>query len=185
MPAKREISLLPEGENVNSFSARLTLWLTTVGRFVIVFTELIVIGAFISRFWLDRQNSDLSESIRQQKAIIESTSQFEKDYNLLQRRLSVIKSFYKDQPKYSDKIASLAVGTPPDILYRNLSLIQDPTSKQTRAQFELIAYNETSLVDYISNLILNPAVSTVGINSIEKKPKDTKYSINISIVFKT
>jgi len=53
MPAKKEISLLPDEENLDSFSARAFRWLTTVGRYVIVFTELIVICAFLSRFWLD------------------------------------------------------------------------------------------------------------------------------------
>jgi hypothetical protein len=47
MPAKKEISLLPDEENADSLSARIVRWITTVGRYVIVFTELIVIGAFV------------------------------------------------------------------------------------------------------------------------------------------
>ena len=80
MPSKKEISLLPAEENLNTFSARFLKWVTSVGRVVIVFVELIVIGAFLSRFWLDRKNSDLSETLRQQKAILASTQEFEKDY---------------------------------------------------------------------------------------------------------
>ncbi|MBU4397602.1 hypothetical protein KKC08_05560 [Patescibacteria group bacterium] len=85
MPAnfKREISLLPKDQDNNSSTAKLIRWITTVGRVVIIFTELIVIAAFVSRFWLDRKNSDLSESIRQQKAILESTALFEVDYSTL------------------------------------------------------------------------------------------------------
>jgi methyl coenzyme M reductase subunit C-like uncharacterized protein (methanogenesis marker protein 7) len=77
MPAKKEISLLPDEENLNTLSARVLRYLTTIGRVIIILTELAVISAFLSRFWLDRKNADLSETIRQQKAILESTQEFE------------------------------------------------------------------------------------------------------------
>lgn len=183
MPAKKEISLLPDEENINSLSSRIVRWLTSVGRFVIVFTELVVIGAFLSRFWLDRRNSDLSEVIRQQKAIIESTAEFEKDYTALQRRLEVIKIFYEEQPDFSKDIDSLVESTPPDIIFNSLNISQDPKTSKTTANISLIAYKEESIVDFITNLILNPAISKVNVNTIEKKPKDTKYNISISLAF--
>ncbi|MBU1129800.1 hypothetical protein KKE45_00570, partial [Patescibacteria group bacterium] len=102
MPAdtKKEISFLPKHQDNHSFIAKLVRWVTTVGRSVIIFTELIVIAAFVSRFWLDRKNSDLSESIRQQKAILESTAPFEKDFLILQNRLKAIKKLNDDNINY-------------------------------------------------------------------------------------
>jgi len=76
MANKKELSLLPDSSNPNSFSARFIKWVTTIGRWVMTLTELIVISAFISRFWLDRKNSDLSDLIRQKQAILESTQEF-------------------------------------------------------------------------------------------------------------
>lgn len=183
MPPKKEISLLPDEENNNTFSARFIRWLTTVGRFVIVFTELIVICAFISRFWLDRTNSDLSEVIRQQKAILDSTSSFEKDFNLLQRRLKTIKSFYQNQPDYQSKVDSLAFSTPPDITYRSLSLNRDPKTKDIKADIGFQAFKESSITDFITNLVVNPQVSKLIIQSIEKKPKENSYQVNLSLIF--
>ncbi|MBP9817142.1 hypothetical protein KBC75_00110 [Candidatus Shapirobacteria bacterium] len=184
MVQKKELSLLPESENPTSLIARITNWLTSVGRFVIVFTELFVILAFISRFWLDRKNSDLSEIIRQRRAILESTQPFEKDYQLLQNRLSFIKKFYLLQPDYSSSLSSLVESTPPDILFNKLSINSDPVTKVLSAKLALNAYQESSIVDFITNLSLNPNIDKVNIDSIEKKAKEIKYTISVTLQFK-
>jgi len=183
MSSKKEMSFLPDEENVNSFSARAIRWVTTAGRFVIVFTELIVVCAFLSRFWLDRTNSDLSESVRQQKAILESTADFEKEYSQLQKRLKLIKTFYSNQPNYHDKIDTLAKSIPPGVTFNQLSIKQDSKTQDVSAQIKLFAYQETSIVDLITNLIANPQISSVDIQTIEKKPKESQYNVSLSLIF--
>lgn len=182
MPAKKEISLLPDEENLDSFSARALRWLTTVGRYVIVFTELIVISAFLSRFWLDRINSDLSEVIRQQQAILDSTNNFVTEYSQLQQRLNIIKSFYQNQPEYQSKIQTLTDSTPLDITYTKLTLKRDQNNTTT-ADIDFSAYQESSIVNFITNLIVNPQISSVSIQTIEKKTKENIYHVKLSLVF--
>jgi Tfp pilus assembly protein PilN len=182
MPAKKEMSLLPDEENADSISARIVRWLATVGRYVIVFTELIVIVAFLSRFWLDRINSDLSEVIRQQQAILDSTDSFKNEFSQLQQRLNLIKSFYQNQPEYQSKIQTLTESTPLDITFTTLSLSQDP-SGPTTADIRFSAYQESSIVDFITNLIVNPQIASVNIQTIEKKPKENTYSVELSLIF--
>jgi len=184
MPVKKEISLLPDENNNYSLGARILRYLTTVGRVIIIVTELIVIGAFISRFWLDRQNSDLSETIRQQKAILESTQQFEKDFNLLSQKVANIKSISQSKTDFNPNLVSLANSTPSDIIFKNLSLNRDKKGNTT-ANLEIIAYQETSLVDFITNLTVNPDIKSVEINTIEKKLNDNKYTLNLIINFTT
>lgn len=183
MANKKELSLLPDSENPNSFSARLIKWLTTVGRWVIVITELVVVSAFISRFSLDRKNSDLSETIRQQQAILESTQDFEKEFNSFQQRLKFIKDFYTNDPQYDQKIKTLVNSTPSDLIYKNISVKLDDANKVT-ANASLIAFNEDSIIRFITNLMANPEINDVKINQIEKKSQENNYSIVISIVFK-
>jgi hypothetical protein len=182
-PAKKEISLLPDDANVNTIGARAMRWVTTVARFVIIITEMIIIGAFLSRFYLDRKNSDLSDVIRQQKAIIESTQNFENDFVLLQKKLSIISQYYKNQPEYQTKIATLIESTPPNITYDNLQLNSE--SQNVTALISFNAFDETSIIDLITNLILNPKIKSVDVNTIEKKPKDTKYIVNLTVTFKS
>ena len=183
MSVKKEMSFLPEDDDINSLSARAIHWLTTVGRYVIVFSELIVICAFISRFWLDRINSDLSESVRQQEAILQTTVDFESQYALLQQRLKVIGNYYQNQPQYKSYLASLVESTPAEITYNKLILKQDPTTSEISANLSLFSFQETSIINFISNLILNPKVASVNVEKIERKPKEAKYLVDLSLVF--
>ncbi|MFA6008204.1 MAG: PilN domain-containing protein [Candidatus Shapirobacteria bacterium] len=184
MPSvKKEISLLPNDENNNTLIARILKWLTTVGRIVIIFTELIVISAFLSRFWLDRKNSDLSEVIRQQTAILASTQDFETDYRSLQERLKYISSFYQSEPKYVDNLNSLIQSLPDGIYFQSLNLSSDPKTSQVLAQVELYSYQEDPIVNFITNLKLNPDISSVNVQKIEKKTKDSKYYLSLSLIF--
>ncbi len=184
MATKKELSLLPDSENPDSFGAKIIKWLTTVGRWVIVLTEFIVVSAFISRFWLDRKNSDLSETIRQQQAILETTQSFENEFNSFQQRLKFIRSFYNNDVQYNQKITYLIKSTPNDLVYQNISIKKDETNNHISATALLTAFNETSLISFINNLTLNPNIESVKINQIEKKQQENNYSISISIVFK-
>jgi len=185
MATKKEISLLPEAENPNSFSARIFKWLTTVGRWVIVVTELIVVGAFLSRFWLDRKNADLSEVIRQQEAILQSTQDFEIEFNSLQKRLKIISDFYEKQPQYKQQAYILVDSTPTDLIYNNITLNHDSKTNETTANASLIAFQEDSIVNFITNLMLNPDIASVNINQIKKEARENNYLISISVVFKS
>lgn len=185
MAIKKELSLLPDAENPNSFSARVFKWLTTVGRWVIVVTELVVVLAFLSRFWLDRKNADLSEVIRQQQAILESTKDFENEFNSFQQRLKLIKNFYSKQPQYDQQINLLITSTPQDIIYNSLLINYDKEINQTKAIASLTAFKEDSIINFITNLMVNPDIQSVNINQIEKKTKENNYSISISVVFKS
>jgi len=184
MPSKKEISLLPNEENSHSFSARFLRWITSVGRVVIIFTELIVIIAFLSRFWLDRKNSDLSEILRQQKAILTSTKDFEDDYLSLQGRLQYIKNFYLSQPDYVNNLNSLIQSLPSGIYFQNFNLSHDKKTSQVYAKVQLYSYQEDAIVNFITNLKLNPDIDGVEVQKIEKKTKDSKYYLNIALTFK-
>jgi hypothetical protein len=183
MAIKKELSFLPDSENPNSFWARAIKWLTTVGRWVIVLTELVVVSAFISRFWLDRQNSDLSETIRQQQSILESTQEFESQFKSFQQRLGFIDNFYQNNPQYVPKIASLIKSTPDGLIYQNLSFTKDKDNIIS-ASASLTAFNENSIISFINNLTLNPDINSIKINQIEKKQQENNYSITVSVVFK-
>ena len=185
MPYKKEISLLPDKDNPNSLSGRILSWVSNVGRYVIVFTELIIIGIFFSRFSLDRTNSDLSEKIRQKRAMLNSTQQFEKDYGILQQKIKAIKNFYDEDNNYGNKIVYLTDRTPSDISYESLTL--NKTDGKLTANLSLVAYNEKSLVDFISNLSVkndNNPISSIDIKNIEKKAKENKYNVTIQLAFK-
>ena len=185
MAVKKEISLLPESENPNSIGVHFFNWVTTAGRGTIVITEFIVILAFISRFWLDRKNSDLSEISRQKQSILESVVPFESEFVKLQQRLAYIKDFYNNQPQYDKQINSLITSTPQDLFFEKLSISNNEQSKSITIDTSLVAYKEESIVSFITNLMLNPDIDQVNVNKIEKKEKESQYSISLTLFFKS
>ncbi len=181
MPAKKELSLLPDSENINSNWGRALRWLTTVGRFVIVVTELVVVSAFLSRFYLDRKNADLSETLRQQKAILESTKEFESEFDFLQARINYIKTFRSTDAQLTSKLSLLASSIPPDVIVSALNVTNGHVPK---TQIHLIAYTlqQDSIITMVTNMSLNPQIKSIEIARIEKKTKDNKYVIELNLI---
>lgn len=64
------VNLLPHERFEFSRLGRLLMWALSTGRIVVVITELVVIGAFLSRFWFDRQLSDLRQVRMQRTASV-------------------------------------------------------------------------------------------------------------------
>ena len=64
------VNLLTQDDFSSSPIGKVFLWALSVGRYIVVITELIVILSFLSRFKLDRDLTDVNEAIEKQKAII-------------------------------------------------------------------------------------------------------------------
>ena len=59
-----EFNLFPKEPWERGAVGQLLTWVLSVGRYVVVFTELIVISAFLYRFGLDRNLTDLRASVK-------------------------------------------------------------------------------------------------------------------------
>ena len=64
MAKNKSINLLPQEEFDASIFGRTLKWAMGTFRIIVIITEMVVMGAFLSRFWLDAQNSDLDNSIK-------------------------------------------------------------------------------------------------------------------------
>jgi len=179
MPPRKEISLLPDADNPNSVGEKIIYWISNILRYIMVFTELIIIIAFLSRFKLDQRNTDLSDRLRNQKYILETTANFEKEYRSLQQKLELIKTLYKEQPNYYDKIISIVNNTPSDIIYNTLN-VTNKDSKIT-VNLSVFAYQEEAIIDFINQLSLNQKIKAININNIEKKTRENKYNVTLSL----
>lgn len=82
-----ELNLLSGDELENTTSGKFLKWALTWGRRIVVLTELVVISAFLSRFWLDTTVADLNEKIVRQKSVVESMAATEKKFRALTARI--------------------------------------------------------------------------------------------------
>ena len=91
MPVKKQkqINLLPQDEFEKSPVGRILHWAVTTFRTIVIITELIVIIAFLSRFWLDAKNADLNDIIGQNQTVIASYEDFETEFRGVQQRTKI------------------------------------------------------------------------------------------------
>ena len=79
------INLLPKEEFAASTWGRILTWLLSTFRIIVIFTEVIVMAVFLSRFWLDAKANDLNELLRKNQAILKTTTEFENEFRDIQK----------------------------------------------------------------------------------------------------
>ncbi len=125
------INLLPQEEFESSTLGRIFRWLISSFRLIVIATEMVVMGAFLSRFWLDSKVSDLTESINQKKAVITSYAQVEKNFRQAQKELSIFSTVAYDKSKYIPLIQTLTSTLPDGVQITFLSI--DTSTMEIRA----------------------------------------------------
>lgn len=118
-------------------------------------------GAFLWRFSLDRELTDLKKSIAKNVAIIKSYEQTERDFVLTQKRLATAKTVIAQQKAITEELATLASATPSDVWYEKLTLT--PTSTT------LSAYSRSlpGFSQFLSAIQKNPRYNSVSVARIQ------------------
>jgi hypothetical protein len=181
--AKKEISLLVDQSFDFTLTGRVVGWLTTIGRFIVIFTELVVIGAFISRFWLDRKNSDLSADLRQKRAILESASEFENDFRAVQDQLSKGVVLAAQSGDLAFPLTTVAQKIPDDIVVDDYKF--NVSSDRQTVSLSILVYSESSLAQFINNIVNDPSIESVRVGMIKREKLSSGTNITLQVNFKT
>ena len=160
MPAKKKspaINLLPQEEFDRSPLGRTLKWATSTFRTIVIITELVVMAAFLSRFWLDAKNADLNDLITQNRAIIDSHQNLEKEVRLTQQKIKVFSALTKEtgSAPLVTKIANLL---PEGTRLISVSKVEDSL------QIKGVSSNEKEVVQYITNLSSDPSFKEIKVN---------------------
>lgn len=174
MPA-HQINLLPRDDFEKKPIGKFLNWALNIGRWIVVFTELVVILAFLSRFKLDQDLADLNESIREKQKMVLYNQETEKNFRMIQKRLLDISKLQQKQLKTADIFTEIKRITPTGITFRNLTMSEGSVS--------LIATStsENSLGIFLGNLSKSPIFKSININSLVKSVDST---INFSLNFR-
>lgn len=119
-----EPNLLPKEAWEKGVVGQLLSWGLTAGRYVVVFTELIVIGAFLARFGLDRILTDLHASIKNQQSIIASFGDLEANFRLTQAKLDRVKQV-SGRPLILSNLDLLSQISPQDAVFTGIDINQE------------------------------------------------------------
>lgn len=169
-----DVNLLPKDPFFDTPLGKALRWALSVGRYIVIFTELIVIISFATRFSLDRQVTDLNDSINQKEAIIRSYGDLEENVRTTQ---SVIEQYQQiqQQGNITDVFPALSAITPQDV--RLDELIIRPTSVLLGGS----TLSQASLNLLITNIQLSSDFRNVSVDKIETSDgqRNTGFSFRI------
>lgn len=177
-PVKYQINLLPQDPFFKTSLGRTMSWSINVGRYIVIFTQIVVIISFTSRFVLDRRITDLNKSIYQKQLMVESQSQFESEFRLAQAK---IKSFQEieQQSNLVEVFPLLQKVVPYDFRLKILKIQPGVVSG------EGLAISNQALNLFISNLQLSPNFEDIVVNRIETADEKVEgFAVNFSVKFK-
>jgi len=173
-----EINLLPEREFAGTITGRVLSWIISTFRVIVIATEILVMIAFLSRFWLDAQNTDLNEELAQKKAILLASQDFERQFKDTQKRLKIFNEI-STKNNGSTMVSLISNHLPPDINLTTIDMLNNDieiqgltASEQSAQQFvvNLQATNNFSdvLLTSITSNQLNPGLLSFTIKTTKK-----------------
>ena len=174
--SKQKIELLPQEEWEQSGLGRFLKWTLNVGRYIVIATEVVVVVAFISRFKLDRDLTNLHEEIKKKQTIIEANHEFQQNFLFLQTRLNTISQIENEQAITATAVENLVPLIPQDVSLSNL-ICSGPTVSMTAT-----ALSESGLATFINNLRNSPKFSQVQLSGIST---GTQGGLGIQFTLKT
>ena len=177
MPKKYPSINLVKTRHIDFFE-RFIGWALTIGRLVVIATELIALICFVYRFSLDSQLIDLHSKIKQEQAVVNFLKKDEEAYRNLQDRLSVAGTFSTlgtEKIKIFNDVLEL---TPQGITFTDFGLSND--------QLRMTANVESvfSLSSFVESLKAYPKIDSVSIDKIENRPGAGLIKITINTTLK-
>jgi hypothetical protein len=178
LPAPQlSINLLDQDTFSQSAIGKVLLWALSIGRYIVVFTELIVILSFLSRFKLDRDLTDLNEAIAKQKAIIQSYGDLEVKFRRTQDQIAYIKeNSLGIAPKTMMDIVGQTL--PPDVKINQLAI----SSNQLRVS--ALSLSPEGFVQFIKAFQQHPQVQGITIGSVKSEDRGISMEFDLIAVFR-
>lgn len=172
-PVPITVNLLPKDPFFTSPVGRFLQWSLTVGRYLVIFTELVVILSFASRFYIDRRITDLNSGIHQKQIIIESYGDLEQQVRAVQNKIQSYEQF-QQQVDITDSFEALSQITPQDVVLETLTMKPDSVT------FSGKTLSQNSLNLLVNNIQLSPHFTDVVISRIQtKSDKDPGFQFEI------
>ena len=170
------INLLPQEEFAASTLGRILAWLLSTFRTIVIFTEIIVMAVFLSRFWLDAKANDLNELVRKNQAILKTTTDFENDFRDIQKKLETFSKISELKTKPSEYINKVSNNLPQEVYLTSIqitdSFIQMKGNSVSEAAISQFLVN---LKKDFSNIIL------MGTNTNQQNSSVIEFSAKIDI----
>lgn len=173
----KEINLLPVDKFAATTAGRIFRWLLTTFRYIVIIVEMIVMVAFLSRFWLDAKNSDLNEEIKQKEARIKVSQKTEEKMRNTQKKLRAFSTLASPKILPSDLLEKIPPLIPEEATLNSISISPEGIIISGNS------FTELGVLQTLANLGTVWGTKKVHLQniSINKENNALKFTINIDI----
>lgn len=157
---KNRINLLLPKEK--SLVDRIVYFALNYLRYILVITQICVIGVFFYRFQVDQQIIDLKDELQQKKEIVNVSAPLIQEAALTQRKVSAIKKILQDQTNLQAMIEYIFSRFPEALTLRQFKI--------TGSSILLtgVSTDAVQIKQFLSRLQSEKRFGTVQLNSITK-----------------
>ncbi len=138
------------------------IFLVNYLRYIIVITQLVVIGVFFYRLQVDQRIIDLKESVNQKKEIIEIVSPLLREAKYINKRSKEIETILKKQNKLEVKLDYLVKIFPDGAYLKNLIL------NDNQIEMDGLIENISYLQAFINKLKQEKIFKNIELKSVKK-----------------
>lgn len=142
------------------------MWAMTSFRYIVIAVEMVVMLAFLSRFWLDATNVDLNDMIKQKTSVLAASSNFEKEFKDTQKRLKIFSAFVSQEKTTSYYLKNIVSLLPTDVILVNFGL------SSGTIQLKGSSYSETSVAQFVVNLESSKNYDAVAISGLDSSQQE-------------
>ena len=171
MESTASINLIKRNEDTLDQVLR---WSLSIGRLLVIVTEIVAFSTFIYRFSLDRTIIDLHSEIKKKQAVVDSFKNKEDIYRNLQERILITKDVNTNGSKNLQILNDIVGLTPGGITFNSFNI----DNSQINISSNVIS--TSSLSTFIKGLRSYEEISSVTITSINNLPGSS--GINVTIV---
>jgi len=152
-------------------------WTLTIGRLIVILTEIIAIVAFLYRFSLDDKLANLHSAIKQKQSIVFVLKNDETKYRNLQNRIATAANFSAKGIKTDQTITDIKNLIPNQVNLNSLIFNKDKINMKVDVPSSLLLSN------FVNSLQSYPEISSISIDNIENVPA-AGLSVDISTMLK-
>jgi Tfp pilus assembly protein PilN len=177
------IDLLPKS-TASATSGEAVHWALTVGRYLVIFTEIVALGAFLIAIWLSKEKNDLKVSVKQKQAEIaqyqncdpSDTEKFCEDrFRKIQTQINQIVSLENSQDQNNKVMSELLTLLPVGIKLESLGI------DKNQLDFSGSLPSETELQTLIKSINNSSKITTLDITSLTKENNVLKFTATAEI----
>lgn len=171
-----KINLIPKDKFTDTLVGRVLTWLMSTFRVIVIIVEMVVMIAFLSRFWLDAKSSDLDDEIESRIAQIQAQSSVEREFNLVQQRLGIFSTMISQDKSNLKEIKKISSYLPSDVFLSRISLTE------SGIKIDGLSPSEMSIAQFIVNLSSIEDYSGVNLTQVDIDNENSGLlSFNIDI----